>query len=91
MVGEPPPGASGWKVGLEMADENAGSAPCSVLLAAGSAVSTSGDEHQFLEVNGHRYSRVINPATGWALEGRNSTTVIAGDRPRRTGWPRHFR
>jgi thiamine biosynthesis lipoprotein len=79
VVGEPPPGASGWKVGLEMANENAGSAPCSVLLAAGSAVSTSGDEHQFLEVNGHRYSHVINPATGWALEGRNSTTVIARD------------
>ena len=78
VVGEPPPGDSGWKVGMDTADADAGSPPCTVLLRAG-AVSTSGDEHQFLELNGHRYSHVINPATGWALEGESSTTVIARD------------
>ena len=77
MVGEPPPGSSGWKVGVDTADADAGGgAPCTLLLRA-AAVSTSGDEHQFLELNGHRYSHVINPATGWALEGESSTTVIA--------------
>ena len=55
-----------------------GGAPCTLLLRT-AAVSTSGDEHQFLELNGHRYSHVINPATGWALEGESSTTVIARD------------
>ena len=78
VVGEPPPGNSGWKVGIDTADADAGSPPCTLLLHA-AAVSTSGDEHQFLEVNGHRYSHVINPATGWALEGESSTTVIARD------------
>jgi thiamine biosynthesis lipoprotein len=78
VVGEPPPGNSGWKVGIDTADADAGSPPCTLLLGA-AAVSTSGDEHQFLELNGHRYSHVINPATGWALEGESSTTVIARD------------
>jgi thiamine biosynthesis lipoprotein len=78
VVGEPPPGNSGWKVDIDTADAVAGTPPCTLLLHA-AAVSTSGDEHQFLELNGHRYSHVINPETGWALEGENSTTVIARD------------
>src|SRR5271157_4245753 len=73
-----PPGNSGWKVGVGTAAADAGNSPCTLLLRA-AAVSTSGDEHQFLELNGHRYSHVINPATGWALEGESSTTVIARD------------
>jgi thiamine biosynthesis lipoprotein len=77
-VGESPPGNSGWKVGIDTADSDAGGAPCSMLLS-NAAVSTSGDEHQFLDLNGHRYSHVINPQTGWALEGESSTTVMARD------------
>ncbi len=77
-TGEPPPGSSGWKVRIDTADSDAGAAPCTLLLS-GHAVSTSGDEHQFLEVKGHRYSHVISPLTGWALEGRSSTTVMARD------------
>jgi thiamine biosynthesis lipoprotein len=78
VVGEPPPGNSGWKVDIGTADADAGSQPCTLLLHS-AAVSTSGDEHQFLELNGHRYSHVINPLTGWALEGESSTTVLAGN------------
>ncbi len=78
VVGEPPPGKSGWKVAVGTADADAGGAPCTLLLRA-AAVSTSGDEHQFLDLNGHRYSHVINPITGWALEGESSTTVMARD------------
>jgi thiamine biosynthesis lipoprotein len=78
VTGGPPPGSSGWKVRIDTADSDAGVAPCTLLLSA-HAVSTSGDEHQFLEVNGHRYSHIINPRTGWALEGKSSTTVIARD------------
>jgi thiamine biosynthesis lipoprotein len=78
VVGEPPPGNSGWKVDIDTADAVAGTPSCTLLLRA-AAVSTSGDEHQFLDLNGHRYSHVINPITGWALEGESSTTVIARD------------
>jgi thiamine biosynthesis lipoprotein len=52
--------------------------PCTVWLH-NAALSTSGDEHQFLELDGRRYSHVIYPQTGWALEGATSTTVIARD------------
>jgi thiamine biosynthesis lipoprotein len=76
IVGEPPPGASGWKVDIGTADADEGGPPCALTLR-NTAVSTSGDEHQFLELNGHRYSHVINPATGWPLEGESSTTVMA--------------
>jgi thiamine biosynthesis lipoprotein len=78
ITSEPPPGSSGWKVRIDTADSDAGVAPCTLLLN-GYAVSTSGDEHQFLEAHGHRYSHIINPRTGWALEGKSSTTVIARD------------
>jgi thiamine biosynthesis lipoprotein len=78
VMGEPPPGNSEWRVVADTADADDGSPPCTLLLHA-AAVSTSGDEHQFLELNGHRYSHVINPSTGWALEGESSTTVIARD------------
>jgi len=78
IVSEPPPGNSGWKVRIGTADADAAREPCTVLLHH-AAVSTSGDEHQFMELHGHRYSHVINPATGWALEGESSTTVIARD------------
>lgn len=78
VVGRPPPAQSGWNVEIGTADAKAESPSCTLLLRTG-AVSTSGDEHQFLEANGHRYSHVVNPQTGWALEGESSTTVIAGD------------
>jgi FAD:protein FMN transferase len=78
VVGEPPPGAAGWKVNIDTADADSGSRPCALLLSR-AAVSTSGDEHQYLVLNGHRYSHVIDPRTGWALEGESSTTVLARD------------
>ncbi len=34
VVGEPPPGNSGWKVGIDTADADAGSPPCTLLLRA---------------------------------------------------------
>jgi thiamine biosynthesis lipoprotein len=42
-----------------------------------SAVSTSGDVEQYLEINGKRYSHLIDPRTGQPLTNRVSVTVIA--------------
>ncbi len=75
VVGDPPPGKFGWNVTLDTAASAESAVSCSVLLNRG-AVSTSGDEHQFFVTNGHRYSHVINPKTGWALEGQSSTTIV---------------
>ena len=41
------------------------------------AVSTSGDTEQFLEINGKRYSHIIDPSTGQALTTRIGVTIVA--------------
>ena len=77
-IGAPPPGAVGWKVAINTADAGTGKAPCTLVLHD-AALSTSGDSEQFVEINGKRYSHVIDPFTGVALEGMGSTTVLARD------------
>jgi thiamine biosynthesis lipoprotein len=77
-LGAPPPGTIGWRVAIDTPDAGAGDPPCTLLLHD-IAISTSGDSHQYLELNGRRFSHVIDPSTGWALEGLGSTTVIARD------------
>lgn len=78
VTGDPPPGQAGWMVGIDTAESASRKPACSVLLSHG-AVSTSGDEHQYFIAGGHRYSHVINPESGWPLEGESSTTVVAKD------------
>jgi thiamine biosynthesis lipoprotein len=41
------------------------------------AVSTSGDTEQFIELNGKRYSHIIDPATSQALTESLTVSVIA--------------
>ena len=77
-VGAPPPGAAGWKVAINTADATARKALCTLVLHD-AALSTSGDSEQFVEFNGKRYSHVVDPSTGVALEGKASTTVLARD------------
>ncbi|MFM8326087.1 MAG: FAD:protein FMN transferase [Pirellulaceae bacterium] len=43
---------------------------------ANCSVATSGDLHQFLEVDGKRYSHILDPRTGWGMEGMHCATVI---------------
>ena len=77
-IGAPPPGSVGWKVAINTADAKTGKAPCTLVLHD-AALSTSGDSEQFVEINGKRYSHVIDPFTGVALEGMASTTVLSRD------------
>ena len=46
---------------------------------AHAAVSTSGDTQQFVEIDGTRYSHVIDPRTGLGLTHRLLVTIIADD------------
>jgi len=43
------------------------------------AVSTSGDYRRFLEIEGRRYSHILDPRTGVPVENATSVTVIARD------------
>ena len=72
--GDPPPSQDGWTVTI--APIAKGQVP-RVLSLANTAVSTSGDLEQFVEINGVRYSHIVDPKTGLGLTGRRSVTVIA--------------
>ena len=77
MAGNLPPGIAGWRVAVNMpGSEDLMSVP---LLLRKKAVTTSGDLYQYMEVNGVRYSHIIDPATGRALTNTRNVTVIADE------------
>ena len=43
------------------------------------AIATSGDTQQFVEIDGKRYSHIIDPRSGLALENRLRVSVLAAD------------
>jgi len=77
-VGNPPPGQQGWKVGIAAFDGATNTAPRTLLLH-NAGISTSGDTEQFIEINGVRYSHIVNPATGLGLTNRIQATIIGSD------------
>jgi thiamine biosynthesis lipoprotein len=76
VTGDAPPGSQGWKVAVDSL-ASADNALMIHLVLANAAVSTSGDAEQFVEINGVRYSHIVDPRTGQALTGRRSATVVA--------------
>jgi thiamine biosynthesis lipoprotein len=75
-VSDAPPGSDGWTIGIAPLEDPDGK-PEKYLLLKNMAVSTSGDVEQFVEIDGRRYSHIVNPKTGLGLEGRMSVTVVA--------------
>ncbi len=75
-VSGPPPDAEEWKIGIAPLD-NSDSKPSRYLLLHDAAVSTSGDAEQYVEIDGKRYSHIVDPKTGIGLVGRLSVTVVA--------------
>lgn len=75
-LGDPPPGQQGWKVGMKTLSKEGTSGE---LLLSNCGVSTSGDLQQFVEINGVRYSHVIDPATGLGLTRHLAVTIVAKD------------
>jgi thiamine biosynthesis lipoprotein len=77
-VSAAPPHATGWKIAVAPLDPTAGTAPETLLLAE-AAITTSGDAHQGVEIDGRRYSHIVDPRTGLGVEGLSAVTVIARD------------
>lgn len=71
-LGDPPPGQAGWKIGL-LGDRTR------ILVLSRCGVATSGDSEQFVEIDGVRYSHILNPATGLGLTRQEMATVVAPD------------
>ena len=80
VAGGPPPGRDGWTIGIAPL-ENPGSSPERFLLLRDAAVSTSGDAERFVEIDGKRYSHIVDPRTGLGVVDRSSVTVVARDGP----------
>ncbi len=75
-VSGPPPDADGWKIGIAPLEDSEGT-PKRYLILHDAAVSTSGDAEQYVEIDGKRYSHIVDPKTGIGLVGRMSATVTA--------------
>lgn len=73
-LGDPPPGKTAWRVGLQTFDTEE---PEEVVELANCAVSTSGDLHQFVEIAGKRYSHIIDPKTGLGMTEHVAVSVIS--------------
>jgi thiamine biosynthesis lipoprotein len=70
VLGDAPPGVDGWLVEFPQP----GLPPRRLVRCA---VSVSGDTVQFLDVDGKRYSHVIDPRTGRGLSNRRMCVVVA--------------
>jgi len=74
-VSDAPPGERGWRIAIEP-PEGSGRASRWVRLQ-NCAVTTSGDAFQAVEIDGKRYSHIVDPRTGLGVTGRSAVTVIA--------------
>jgi len=80
-AGAPPPGKAGWKIALadlasESAAGNVGN-KARFMLLQDTALATSGDLFQFVEIAGVRYSHIVDPRTGIGLTPSSLVHVIA--------------
>ncbi len=78
VVGDPPPGERGWRVGIAPLEAKNGP-PSRYLTLANCAVTTSGDAWQYVELDGKRYSHILDPKTGLGLTDRSLVIVVARD------------
>ncbi|HET7220477.1 MAG TPA: FAD:protein FMN transferase [Vicinamibacterales bacterium] len=76
VVGAAPPGRDGWDIQVDRANVRLSSRAARLTNAA---LATSGPTEQFADIDGRRYSHVIDPRTGMALTNRVIAHVIAPD------------
>ena len=72
-----------WNVAIDnpsASSLNASSDPeMSVIQISGSAVATSGDYRNFIDINGKRYSHTINPETCWPVKHNLALASVVAD------------
>jgi thiamine biosynthesis lipoprotein len=78
-VSGPPPGSLGWRIDVAPLDPMAIGAERQTLVLVDAAVTTSGDVRQGVEIDGIRYSHIVDPRTGVGVVGPAAVTVIAPD------------
>jgi thiamine biosynthesis lipoprotein len=76
-----------WRVGIKHPFREG---ICAVLELSDRAVATSGVQQRFYEIDGKRYSHIIDPRSGWPAEQAPSVTVIAADGITADAWATVF-
>jgi thiamine biosynthesis lipoprotein len=71
----PHPDNSPWRVGIRHPRDPERAMAC-VPIHYG-AIASSGDYERFMIVDGARYAHVLDPRTGWPVEGLSSVSVVA--------------
>jgi thiamine biosynthesis lipoprotein len=76
LVSGPPPGRDGWRVVVAPLEPGG---EATTITIAHAAVTTSGDAYQAVEIDGVRYSHIVDPRTGLGVAGPTAVTVVAPD------------
>jgi len=74
VIGPHPDGAP-WQVGIR--HPRAPEQPMASIPLAAGAIASSGDYERYFELDGRRYCHVLNPKTGWPVQGLASVSVVA--------------
>lgn len=77
-VSDSPPGRPGWQIELAPID-HPNAPPARHVLLRNAALATSGDVFQHVEIDGRRYSHIVDPRTGLGLTDHSLVTIIARD------------
>lgn len=77
-AGDAPPGLPGWRIEVAALDAP-GAPPPQIVHLANRGIATSGDVFQRVEIEGKRYSHIVDPHTGLGLTDHSLVTVIAPD------------
>lgn len=78
VIGDPPPGRSGWRIGITLPEEKEKILQ-QFLWLNNTSVATSGDIYRHVDINGKRYSHIVDPKTGLGITLQRNVTVIAQD------------
>lgn len=67
-----------WRVGIEAVSSTSGHGETVLEIRSG-ALATSGDARRFLLRDGRRYSHILDPRSGWPVEGAPRSVTVAAD------------
>lgn len=71
----PHPDGRPWAVGVGSSRNR--NEEAAVVFVYKGGVATSGDYERYVEIDGRRYCHIINPKTGWPIEGISAASVVA--------------